>query len=161
MKHILLIKPLAVIDLETTGTRYYSDRIVEFSVLKISPDGTEEYKSRRVNPQTDIPAGASNVHGITNEDVKDEPTFRQLAKGIVEFLEGCDLCGFNILDFDLPLLEYEFDRAGIDFSRENRDIVDTMSIFHMNVPYDPQCQIRIRIRDGYCSLLTTRSNYPL
>lgn len=137
MKNVSLNRPLAVIDLETTGTRYYADRIVEFSVLKIYPDGTEEYKSRRVNPQMEIPVGASNVHGIINEDVKNEPTFRQLAKGIVEFLEGCDLCGFNILDFDLPLLEYEFERAAIDFSRENRHIVDTMSIFHMNIPYDP------------------------
>ena len=137
MKNILLNRPLAVIDLETTGTRYYADRIVEFSILKIYPDGKEEYKSRRVNPQMEIPVGASNVHGITNEEVENEPTFKQLAKGIVEFLEGCDLCGFNILNFDLPLLEYEFERAGTDFSRENRYIVDTMSIYHMNMPYDP------------------------
>ncbi|HEY93649.1 MAG TPA: 3'-5' exonuclease [Dehalococcoidia bacterium] len=149
MKNISLTKPLAVIDLETTGTRYYADRIVEFSVLKIYPDGTEEYKSRRVNPQIEIPVGASNVHGITNEDVKNEPTFRQLAKGIVEFLEGCDLCGFNVLDFDLPLLEYEFERAGISFSRENRYIVDTMSIFHMNIPYDPSMSRNLESAYGY------------
>ena len=116
---IKLERPLAFIDLETTGTRYYLDRIVEFSVLKIQPDGTEEYKSRRVNPEIPVPVEATNVHGITNTDLEGEPTFRQLAKGICEFIDGCDLSGFNILDFDLPLLENEFKRAGIDFSRDN------------------------------------------
>lgn len=135
--NLKLERPLAVIDLETTGTRYYADRIVEFSVLKINPDGTYKYKNRKVNPQIKIPVGASNIHGITNEDVENEPTFRQLAKGINEFLEDCDLCGFNILDFDLPLLAHEFARIGIEFSSNTRHVVDTMTIYHMNVPYDP------------------------
>ena len=130
-------RPIAFIDLETTGTRYYADRIVEFSVLKVWPDGTEEYKSRRVNPEMLIPEEASNVHGITNKDVENEPTLRQLVKGISEFLRGCDLCGFNILEFDLPLLEYEFKRVGHEFLREDRQIIDTMAICHMRVAYDP------------------------
>ncbi|MBA7633595.1 3'-5' exonuclease DinG [subsurface metagenome] len=80
---------------------------------------------------------ATNVHGITNTDLEGEPTFRQLAKGICEFIEGCDLSGFNILDFDLPLLESEFKRVGIEFSRDNRQIIDTMVIYHRMVHYDP------------------------
>ena len=138
LKNLKLERPIAFIDLETTGPRYYADRIVEFSVLKNWPDGTEEYKSRRVNPKMHIPIEASNVHGITDEEIKEEPTFRQLAKGILEFFNGCDLCGFNLLDFDLPLLEHEFKRVGLEFSRGNRQTIDTMAIFHMRVPYDPE-----------------------
>ncbi|MFC1899780.1 exonuclease domain-containing protein [Chloroflexota bacterium] len=137
LNNINLERPIAFIDLETTGLKYYADCIVEFSVLKIRPDGTEEYKSRRVNPEMAIPSQASSVHGITNADLEEEPTFRQLAKGICEFMDGCDLSGFNILDFDLPLLENEFKRAGIEFSRDNRQIIDTMTIYHKKVPYDP------------------------
>ena len=140
LKNINLERPIAFIDLETTGLRYYTDRIVEFSVLKIKPDGTEEYKSRRVNPEMPIPSEASSVHGITNVDLEEEPTFRQLAKGICEFMDGCDLSGFNILDFDLPLLENEFKRTGIEFSRDNRQIIDTMTIYHKRVPYDPNAK---------------------
>ncbi len=137
LENIELDRPIAFIDLETTGIRYYADRIVEFSVLKLHPDGTEEYKSRRVNPEMPIPAAATNVHGISNTDIEDEPTFRQLAKGICKFIDNCDLSGFNILDFDLPLLENEFKRVGIEFSRNNRQIIDTMAIYHNRVPYDP------------------------
>jgi DNA polymerase-3 subunit epsilon len=136
LKNLKLERPIAFIDLETTSNRYYADRIIEFSVLKIWPDGTEEYKSRRVNPQMPIAAEATSKHGITNSDLEAEPTFRQLAKGIREFLEGCDLSGFNILEFDLPLLEHEFERVGIEFSRDERQIIDSMAIFHMREPYD-------------------------
>ena len=137
MKNLKLEKPMAFIDLETTGPRYYADRIVEFSVLKINPDGREEYKSRRVNPEMPISPGAMEKHGITDAELADEPVFRKLAKGIYEFLDGCDLSGFNILGFDLPLLEHEFERVGIEFSRDNRQIVDSMAIYHMREPYDP------------------------
>ena len=119
LKNVKLEKPLAFFDLETTGTRYYIDRIVEFSILRIQPDGTEEYKNRRLNPEMPIQEGATRKHGITNDDVKNEPVFRQLAKGIRDFMEGCDLCGFNILNFDIPLLEAEFERAGVPFSRKD------------------------------------------
>ena len=140
LEKIKLGRPIAFFDLETTGTRYYADRIVEFSVLKIQPDGTEEYKSRRVNPEMPIPIEATNVHGITNVDLEGEPTFRQLAKGVCEFLDGCDLSGFNILDFDLPLLENELKRVGIEFSRNDRQIIDTMVIYHKKVPNDPNAK---------------------
>ena len=137
LKNLKLERPIAFIDLETTSNRYYADRIVEFSVLKVQPDGTEEYKSRRVNPEMLISPEAMDKHGITDAELVGEPIFRQLAKGICEFLDGCDLSGFNILDFDLPLLENEFKRVGIDFSRQDRQIVDSMAIFHMKVPFDP------------------------
>lgn len=140
LKNIKLERPLAFIDLETTGNRYYADRIVEFSVLRIQPNSTEEYKSRRVNPEMPISPEAIDKHRITDAELVGEPIFRQLGKGICEFLDGCDLSGFNILDFDLPLLENEFKRVGIDFSRQDRQIVDTMAIFHMKVPFDPNAK---------------------
>lgn len=140
LKNLKLGRPIAFVDLETTGNRYYADRIVEFSVLKIQPDGTEEYKSRRVNPEMPISPGAMDKHGITDAELVGEPVFCQLAKGICEFLEGCDLSGFNILGFDLPLLEHEFERVGHDFSRDNRQIVDSMVIFHMRVPFESGVQ---------------------
>ncbi|MFC1967017.1 exonuclease domain-containing protein [Chloroflexota bacterium] len=140
LKNLKLERPIAFIDLETTGNRYYADRIVEFSVLKIQQDGTEEYKSRRVNPEMLISLEAVNKHGITDAELAGEPIFRQLARGICEFLDSCDLCGFNILDFDLPLLENEFKRVGIKFSRDNRQIIDTIAIFHMKVPFDPNAK---------------------
>jgi len=137
LKKLRLQRPMAFIDLETTGNRYYADRIVEFSVLKLQPSGGEEYKSRRVNPEMTISKEATEKHGITNVDLEDEPIFKQLAKGICDFLDGCDLSGFNILGFDLPLLEREFERAGVQFSRQGRQIVDSMSIFHMREPFNP------------------------
>ena len=137
LKKLKLRRPMVFIDLETTGNRYYADRIVEFSVLRVQPDGGEEYKSRLVNPEMPISREATDKHGLTNTDLEGEPTFRQLAKGICDFIDGCDLSGFNILGFDLPLLEREFARAGVDFSREGRQIVDSMAIFHMREPYDP------------------------
>jgi DNA polymerase-3 subunit epsilon len=136
LKNVKLEKPLAFFDLETTGTRYYIDRIVEFSILRIQPDGTEEYKNRRLNPEMPIQEGATRKHGITNDDVKNEPVFRQLAKGIRDFMEGCDLCGFNILNFDIPLLEAEFERAGVPFSRKDRRFIDLMTIYHAREPFN-------------------------
>jgi DNA polymerase III subunit epsilon len=137
LKNIRLEKPLAFIDLETTGNRYYADRVVEFSVLKMYPEGGEEFRSRLVNPEMQISPEATEKHGLTNSDLEKEPTFRQLAKGICDLMEGCDLSGFNILGFDLPLLEREFDRVGVSFSRDGRRVVDSMAIFHMRVPRDP------------------------
>ena len=135
-KKLKLKRPMAFIDLETTGNRHYADRVVEFSVLKVHPDGREEFKSRRVNPMMAIPAEATKVHGISDADVAGEPTFKQLAKGICDFLDGCDISGFNVIGFDLPLLEREFKGAGVEFCRDGRQIVDSMAIYHMREPYD-------------------------
>ena len=105
LRNIKLERPLAFIDVETTGINPYSDRVVELSILRIHPDGTEEYKSHRVNPEVPIPAGATAVHGITDADVIGEPIFRQYGKSVCDFLKGCDLSGFNIITFDLPFLK--------------------------------------------------------
>jgi DNA polymerase-3 subunit epsilon len=129
-------KPIVFIDLETTGTNPVSDRIVEITVLKLNPDGSEKLISTLVNPEQPIPPQASAVHGITDTDVADEPLFKQYAKSINEFLTGCDICGYNVKRFDLPMLEAEFKRAGIIFSRGGRDVIDPMVIFHKKEPRD-------------------------
>lgn len=142
LKNLKLERPIAFIDVETTGTNPNSDRVVELSILRIQPDGKEEYKSHRVNPRVPIPAEATAVHGITDADVANLPTFRQYAKSVKDFLEGCDIAGFNVIKFDLPCLEAEFDRAGVDFSRKSRNLVDSMVIYHQRDPRDLQAAYR-------------------
>jgi len=137
MKNLKLDRPLAFIDVETTGLNPYSDRIVELSILKVHPDGTEGYHSRRINPGIPIPPEATAVHDITDEDIADEPEFGRYAKGIRSFLEGCDIAGFNVITFDLPFLEAELERAEVDFSREDRQLVDSMVIYHQKEPREP------------------------
>ena len=119
-----------LIDLETTGIDVTNDRIVEIAVVKIYPDGKEEVRCRRVNPTIPIPKEATAVHGITDEDVKDEPTFKEIAKSLAQMLEGCDFAGFNSNKFDFPLLAEEFLRAGIDFDFHKRRFIDVQTIFH-------------------------------
>ncbi len=136
LKNLKLERPIAFIDVETTGTNPYSGRVVELSILRIQPDGMEEYKSHRVNPEVSIPPDATAVHGITDADVADEPVFRQYAKSVCDFLEGCDLSGFNIITFDLPFLKAEFERARVDFDEQGQQIVDSMVIFHQKVSRD-------------------------
>lgn len=126
-----LKRPLAFFDLETTGTNPTHDRIVEISIIKVFPDGTHEIKTRRLNPTIPIPAEATMIHGISNEDVANEYTFKQVAKSLVDYLKGCDLAGFNILKFDLPLLVEEFLRAEVPFDPEEVNIVDAQRIFFM------------------------------
>lgn len=128
---LFLKNPLVVFDLETTGTNTSKDRIVEIALIKIFPDGTEEEKCRKINPEMPIPAESSAIHGIFDEHVKDEPTFKQMARSMAQFLEGCDLAGYNILKFDVPLLVEEFLRANVDFDVENRKLLDAQKIFHM------------------------------
>lgn len=137
-KNLKLDKPIAFIDVETTGTNPYSDRIVELSILKISPGSEPLYKSHRVNPGVPIPADATVVHGITDADVADEPAFRQYAKSVCDFLDGCDIGGFNVIDFDLPCMETEFARAEVLFSRKGRQLVDSRVIFHKREHRDLQ-----------------------
>ena len=126
-----LKNPLVVFDLETTGTNISQDRIVEIAMVKAMPDGSIEEKCRKLNPTIPIPLETSLIHGIYDEDVKDEPTFKQVAKSLAQFLEGCDLAGFNVLGFDVPMLVEEFLRANVDFDVEKRKMVDAQKIFHM------------------------------
>ena len=125
-----LKNPLVFFDLETTGINITKDRIVEISFLKVHPNGKEEIKSRRINPEMPIPPQATTIHGITDEDVKDCPTFKQVAKSLADQLEGCDLAGFNSSRFDVPMLSEEFLRAGVDFDMSKRKFVDVQIIFH-------------------------------
>jgi len=126
-----ILHPLAVIDLETTGIDLATDKIVEIAIVKLMPDGTIQRKRKLVNPQKPIPLVSSNVHGITDEMVKDAPAFKQIANEIKQFLNNCDLGGYNSNRFDIPMLVEEFLRAGLDFSMEGRKLVDVQKIFHM------------------------------
>ena len=125
-----LKRPIVFFDLETTGVDTSKDRIVEISMIKVMPDGSKDVKTRRINPEMPIPAEATAVHGITDEDVKNEPTFRQLAKSLAQFIQGCDFGGFNSNRFDLPVLVEEFLRAGVDVDLKRRKFVDVQNIFH-------------------------------
>ncbi|MBC3542176.1 exonuclease domain-containing protein [Rufibacter sediminis] len=126
-----LRKPIVFFDLETTGVDICRDRIVEISMLKVMPNGEEILKTTRVNPTIPIPIESSMIHKIYDDDVADCPTFAKLARSLDEFLKGCDLGGFNLIKFDIPLLAEEFLRVDIDFDIENRSIVDACRIFHM------------------------------
>ncbi|MGB2416050.1 MAG: exonuclease domain-containing protein [Flavobacteriaceae bacterium] len=125
-----LNKPICFFDLETTGINITKDRIVEISILKVNPDGSEEKKTWLVNPEMSIPEVVIAVHGITNEKVANEPTFKELAKEINSWIKDADLGGFNSNRFDIPLLAEEMLRAGVDFDMKNRQSVDVQTIFH-------------------------------
>ena len=127
---LILKRPLIFFDLETTGTNVTQDRIVELSYIKVFPDGREEKKSRRINPGIPIPAAATAVHHISDEDVKNEPSFKQIAKALFEIFEGCDIAGYNSNKFDVPLLMEEFARCGINFDVSGRHFIDVQNIFH-------------------------------
>ncbi|MDA3866161.1 MAG: 3'-5' exonuclease [Salinivirgaceae bacterium] len=123
-------KPIVFLDLETTGIDIVKDRIVEFSFIKIMPDQTEETWTQRINPGMPIPQQSAKIHGITDEDVKDEPSFKELAKQVSSFLEGCDLAGYNSNKFDIPMLAEELARAEVDFDLKKMRHVDVQTIFH-------------------------------
>jgi len=129
---ILKLKnPIAFFDLETTGTNISHDKIIEISIIKLHPNGDREEKEYLVNPQIPIPAETSLIHGIYDEDVKDKPTFKEIAKELLKFLEGTDLAGFSILNFDVPMIVEEFLRADVDFDVSKKKIVDAQKIFHL------------------------------
>lgn len=137
---LVLKNPLLFFDIESTGLNVASDRIVEISIVKVSPGAPGEpnkvdVKTRRINPTIPIPAEAQAIHGISDEDVKDCPTFRQIAKSLARLMEGCDIAGYNSLKFDIPLLAEEFARAknegvDVDFDFRKRKLIDVQNIFH-------------------------------
>ncbi len=129
-----LTRPIVFFDLETTGTNITHDRIVEISLIKVMPDGTEVEKTRRLNPEMPIPAEATAIHHITDEDVASEPTFRQIANSLAQMLKGCDIAGFNSNRFDIPLLDQEFQRAGVAFDLSNARFIDVQTIYHKKEP---------------------------
>ena len=129
-----LNKPFAVFDIETTGLNIGTDRIVEICIVRDNVDGSQDIKTMRINPTIPIPAVVTEIHGITNEDVKDCPTFAQVANQLNQFLDNCDLGGFNSNKYDVPLLVEEFLRAGIEFNLSGRRFVDVQNIFHRMEP---------------------------
>ncbi len=129
--NLQLTKPIAFIDLETTGVNISNDRIVEIAIVRIAVDGSKTVKRKLVNPLMPIPAGSSEVHGITDEMVKDAPSFKQIANEIKQFMDNCDLGGYNSNRFDIPMLIEEFLRSGIEFSTDDRKLVDVQKVFHL------------------------------
>ena len=128
---LALSRPICFIDLETTGINVSTDRIVEIAIVKIALDGTKQVKRRLVNPEMPIPKASSDVHGITDEMVKDAPSFKVIANEIKQFMEGSDIGGYNSNRFDVPMLNEEFLRAGISVDIETRKLLDVQKVFHM------------------------------
>ena len=125
-----LTKPICFFDLETTGVDITTDRIVEIAILKVHPNGKEESKTWLINPEMVIPKEVIAIHGITNEDVADKPTFKEVAKDVYNMIKDSDLGGFNSNRFDIPLLAEELLRAEVDFDMKNRVAVDVQTIYH-------------------------------
>ncbi len=140
--NIALDRPLAILDLETTGVRTDLDRIVEISVRKLAPGVEPVHRTRRVNPGMPIPPEATAVHGISDADVEGESSFEEVAPRLARFLDGCDLCGFNIVAYDLKLLLAEFRRVGVPFSLDGRRCVDVLKIYHARERRDLAAALR-------------------
>lgn len=160
-----LKKPLVFFDLETTGTNIAKDRIVEYSFLKVMPNGSQQVKTQKINPEMPIPLHSSLIHGIYDEDVKDAPTFKQVAKELSAFLEGVDLAGFNIIRFDVPMLVEEFLRNNIDFSLNNRKLIDAQKIFHMMEPRNLSAAYRFycgkTLEDAHTAEADTKATFEI
>jgi DNA polymerase-3 subunit epsilon len=136
MSGLILQRPLAVFDIESTGTDVQQDRIIELAIVTLYPEGRRETRTWLVNPGIPIPGEAAAIHGIKDADVADKPMFKDVACMIVAALDGCDLGGYNLLRFDIPMLEAEFKRACVTFKMEGRKIIDAQRIFHMKEPRD-------------------------
>jgi len=136
MKRLNLTRPIAFLDIESTGKNPLQDKIIEIAIIKINQDETEEVLNLLFNPGISIPQESVEIHGITDEDVKEKPFFKEFANDIFEFLRDCDLGGFSIKKFDLPLLQSEFKRAGISYSIEKIKIIDVLTIYHKFHPRD-------------------------
>lgn len=160
-----LKNPLVFFDLETTGTNINSDRIVEICYLKVYPNGNEEAKTMRINPEMHIPEQASAVHGIYDADVADCPTFKDVAKKIAADIEGCDLAGFNSNRFDIPVLAEEFLRAGVDVDLMKHKFVDVQVIYHkleqrtLSAAYKFYCEKNLE--DAHTAEADTRATYEV
>ncbi len=160
-----LKKPVVFFDLETTGVDVVNDRIVEISLLKVFPDGKEESKTMRINPEMPIPKQASDIHGITDDDVKNEPTFNFVAKEVAKFIEGCDLAGYNSNKFDIPLLAEEFLRVGVDVDLKKHRFIDVQVIFHkmeqrtLTAAYKFYCQKSLD--DAHSAEADTKATYEI
>ena len=160
-----LKNPIVFFDLETTGTNINTDRIVEICYLKVYPNGNEETKTMRINPEMHIPEQSSAIHGIYDKDVADCPTFKGVAKDIARDIEGCDLAGFNSNRFDIPVLAEEFLRAGVDIDMMKRKFIDVQVIYHkleqrtLSAAYKFYCQKNLE--DAHTAEADTRATYEV
>lgn len=160
-----LKNPLIFFDLETTGTNINTDRIVEICYLKVHPNGNEEAKTMRINPEMHIPEASSEIHGIYDEDVADSPTFKDVAKDIAKDIEGCDIAGFNSNRFDVPVLVEEFLRVGIDIDLAKRKFIDVQVIYHkleqrtLSAAYKFYCGKNLE--DAHSAEADTRATYEV
>jgi DNA polymerase III subunit epsilon len=160
-----LKNPLVFLDLETTGINIASDRIVEIALLKVHPNGDEEEKVMLINPEMAIPESSTRIHGITDARVQNAPSFREVAKTLAKFLEGCDLAGFNSNRFDIPLLAEEFLRVDVDIDFKKRKFVDVQAIFHkmekrtLHAAYKFYCG-KEHV-DAHSALADTRATYEV
>jgi DNA polymerase-3 subunit epsilon len=160
-----LNKPICFFDLETTGTNISKDRIVEISILKVHPDGKEETYTKLVNPTIPIPPEVTKVHGISDADVADAPTFKEIAKEVHSFIKDADLGGFNSNRFDIPLLAEEMLRAELDFDMKNRVAVDVQTIYHkmeqrtLSAAYKFYCDKNLE--DAHSAEADTRATYEV
>lgn len=156
-----LERPIVFLDLETTGLRVGSDRIIELALIRFAPNGDVLERVRRFNPEMPISKEATAVHGITDADVANEPPFTSRARSLFELLDPCDLAGFNLRRFDLPMLLAEFRRAGITFETEGRKLVDVQVIFHREEPRDLGAAVRFYLgrdlEDAHSALADIRA----
>jgi DNA polymerase-3 subunit epsilon len=160
-----LKNPIIFFDVETTGLDVAKDRIVEISLLKILPDGSEECKTRRINPTIPIPQEVVEIHGICDADVVGCPTFPEIAKSLVAQLEGCDIAGYNSLKFDIPILAEEFMRAGINFDFRKRKLIDVQAIFYKMEPRTLSAAYRFycekNLENAHSAEADTRATYEV
>ncbi len=158
-----LVKPIIFFDHETPGTDFSKDRIVEICYIKVYPDGREVEYTKRINPEMHIPEGASAVHGIYDADVKDCPTFREVAREIANEFEGCDVAGFNSNRFDLPMLAEEFLRAQVDIDLSRLRAVDVQVLYHKREPRTLSAAYKFycgeNLEDAHSALADTRATY--
>ena len=158
-----LVKPIIFFDLETTGTDFSKDRIVEICYIKVFPDGREVEYTKRINPEMHIPEGASAVHGIYDADVKDCPTFKEVAREIANEFEGCDVAGFNSNRFDLPMLAEEFLRAQVDIDLSRLRAIDVQVLYHKREPRTLSAAYKFycgeTLEDAHSALADTRATY--
>lgn len=160
-----LSRPLCFFDLETTGINIGKDKIVEICLIKVNSDGSEEILEQRINPEIPIPKYATEIHGITDEDVKDKPTFKEFAPVLIEFIGNADFAGFNALRFDVPLLAEEFLRVEMDFDLRDRRVIDVQNIFHKMEPRNLKAAYRFycdkNLENAHSALADTQATLEI
>ncbi len=153
-----LERPIVFFDLEATGINVRRDRIVEICVIKLMPDGERITRTRLINPEIPIPQAAIDIHGITNDDVRDAPPFRQVAQSFFDFLQGCDFGGFHIIKFDIPMLTEEFGRADLMFSVDGCRLIDAQRIYHRKEPRTLTAALRFYCNEDHTGAHSSESD---